>query len=198
MSTCATCGKGGDDLKACTACKLVKYCNVTCQKAHRPKHKKECKKRAAEIFDEALFKTLPPKENCPICLLRLPCIASGMQYNSCCGKIICCGCVHANAIARQSTEQLCPFCRAPAATLDKEDIERTNKRIEVGDAMAMYTLGCRYHHGRGVPKDSNKALELWHQAAKLGCAESHQNIGYVYFNGEGVEKDTQKAKYHWE
>ncbi|KAL7528449.1 hypothetical protein ACHAXR_002453 [Thalassiosira sp. AJA248-18] len=117
-----------------------------------------------------------------------------MQYNSCCGKIICCGCVHANAIARQSTEHICPFCRAPAAT----SVEKINKRIEVGDAMAIYTLGCRYQCGKGVPKDTDKALDLWHRAAKLGCVESHSNVGSVYFNGEGVEKDFKKAKYHWE
>ena len=54
-STCANCGKGEEsigELKACTACKLVKYCNVSYQKAHRPRHKKECWKRAAELHDE--------------------------------------------------------------------------------------------------------------------------------------------------
>ena len=55
QSNCADCGKNGNDLKACTACKLVKYCDATCQKAHWSKHKKECKKRAAELKDEALF-----------------------------------------------------------------------------------------------------------------------------------------------
>jgi len=48
---CANCGKGeesANDLKACTACKMVKYCNRECQIAHRPQHKK-AKKRAAEI-----------------------------------------------------------------------------------------------------------------------------------------------------
>ena len=51
MSTCANCGKGEEssiDLKSCAACKLVKYCCRDCQIAHRPQHKKECKKRAAE------------------------------------------------------------------------------------------------------------------------------------------------------
>ena len=56
MLNCAACGRGGDGLKTCTACKMVKYCNATCQKAHRPVHMKECKKRAAELRDEALFK----------------------------------------------------------------------------------------------------------------------------------------------
>ena len=54
---CAACGREVDRLKACTACKMVKYCNVACQKAHRPEHKEECKKRAAELLNvEALPK----------------------------------------------------------------------------------------------------------------------------------------------
>ncbi|KAK1741605.1 zf-MYND and TPR domain-containing protein [Skeletonema marinoi] len=56
---CASCGVAeGDDikLKNCTACHLVKYCGVKCQKEHRPQHKRECKKRAAELHDEILFK----------------------------------------------------------------------------------------------------------------------------------------------
>ena len=59
MMFCASCGTaGGDDikLKQCTACYLVKYCSVKCQRDHRKQHKKECKKRAAELRDEILFK----------------------------------------------------------------------------------------------------------------------------------------------
>ena len=41
--SCANCGKTeeeGDDttLKACVACKMVKYCNRECQIQHRPHH----------------------------------------------------------------------------------------------------------------------------------------------------------------
>ena len=71
--TCANCGKGEEcsgDLKACTACKMVKYCNRDCQISHRSQHKKECKKRAAELYDEKLFKETEPEE-CPICMLPL-------------------------------------------------------------------------------------------------------------------------------
>eukprot|EP00984_Skeletonema_dohrnii_P028594 scaffold18651_cov70-Skeletonema_dohrnii-CCMP3373.AAC.1 len=59
MMCCACCGIAeGDDikLKTCTACKSARYCSVKCQKDHRPKHKGECKKRAAELRDELLFK----------------------------------------------------------------------------------------------------------------------------------------------
>ena len=95
---CAECGEeGGDSLKMCMSCKLVKYCNAKCQKKHWPKHKKTCKScmlvkycnaecqkkhwpkhkkdckiRAAELRDEALFSVPPPKEDCPICFLPMP------------------------------------------------------------------------------------------------------------------------------
>src|SRR6056300_1639983 len=95
---CANCGKGEDEsghLKNCVACKMVKYCSRDCQKAHRSQHKKECRKRAAELRDEKLFKQPPQKEDCPICVMRLPSIdITGSKYYTCCGKIICSGCAH--------------------------------------------------------------------------------------------------------
>ena len=55
LLTCASCGKAelfGIKLKFCTACHLVKYCGVQCQKEHRREHKKACKRRAAELARE--------------------------------------------------------------------------------------------------------------------------------------------------
>ena len=95
-STCANCGKGEEEsrnLKACTACKMVKYCNRECQIAHRPQHKKACKKKAAKLHDEALFKQ-PPTEDCPICFLPLPLDVGQTEFKSCCGKTICGGCTY--------------------------------------------------------------------------------------------------------
>eukprot|EP00984_Skeletonema_dohrnii_P028597 scaffold18652_cov83-Skeletonema_dohrnii-CCMP3373.AAC.1 len=72
MMCCACCGIAeGDDikLKTCTACKSARYCSVKCQKDHRPKHKGACKKRAAELRDELLFKQPESSHfgDCPIC-----------------------------------------------------------------------------------------------------------------------------------
>ena len=69
MLECACCGEGKNSsnrLKLCTGCKMVKYCNVTCQKKHRSQHKRECKKRAAELQVEALFNLPMRKEDCDV------------------------------------------------------------------------------------------------------------------------------------
>ena len=176
---------------------MVQYCSADCQKAHRPQHKRECKKRAAEIFDESLFKQPPQKEDCPICFLTIPSMSTGRKYQMCCGKIICSGCIH--AVDKMDGDIKCPFCRIPTHTSDEELRERVNKRVEVDDAEAIFNLGCYYYNGeRGIPQDCDKALELWHRAGELGSANGYHNIGCAYLKGDGVDSDMEKAKHYYE
>ena len=176
---------------------MVKYCSAACQKAHRPQHKKECRKRAAELHDEALFKQPPQREECPICFLLLPSLETGYRYQTCCGKVICSGCIHAGALV--GDDQLCPFCRVPAPTSEEDAEQRVKKRIGLGDAVAIHNRACSYGNGiRGFPQDYTKALELWHQSAELGNAESYYNIGIAYDNGRGVVRDEKKARHYYE
>ena len=198
---CANCGKGEEEsaaLKNCVACKMVKYCSRDCQKAHRSQHKKECRKRAAELRDEALFKQPPLAEDCPICFLRLPLLETGYRYQSCCGKIICSGCIH--AVDKMDREQKCSFCRTEAPKTDDEElIKRTRKRVNMGDAAAMRHLGYCYDKGlHGLSQDRVKALELWHQSAELGYTKAYNNIGIAYQQGFGVERDEKKAIHYTE
>ena len=141
MSSCANCGKGeesSDSLRRCGARKMVKYCSRDCQKAHRLQHEKQCKLRAAELHEEALFRQPPKREDCPICFLRLPTLSKGKTYMACCGKIICSGCIH--ALKGMNSVTKCPFCRTPASYSNEEVMEREKKRAEVDDAEAMHNL----------------------------------------------------------
>jgi len=204
LSVCANCGKGEEDsidLKTCTACKLVKYCSRECQIAHRPQHKKACKKRAAELHDIELFKQPPPNEDCPICFLLLPLLESGRRYKPCCGKVICGGCAFAPLYDNQGNiiaEEKCPFCRTLAPTLE-ESKEMEKKRVELNDPIAIYNLGVSYTDGiNGYPQDYKKALELYHRAGDLGNAEAYRNLGLAYLNGRGVEvNEKKKANHYW-
>ena len=170
------------------------YCNVKCQKKHWKKHKKACKRRAAELRDEALFKDPPAKEECPICFLPMPtrlisCMAlppatissvpiddfaeanevlaskSTEQYYSCCGKYICGGCMH--SFRMSGNEETCPFCKTDRiGKTNEERVEERMRRVEVNDAGSMYVLGNDYYHGKlGLLQDRVRAMELWKQAA---------------------------------
>ena len=121
-NTCANCGKEGSDVtNTCNKCKSVMYCNAACKKRHRHKHKKDCEEHlrraaehAAKLHDEKLFKQPPPKEDCPICMIRLPMLGKGQTYMVCCGKEICNGCIHAfQSRATKEEDNKCPFCRTP-------------------------------------------------------------------------------------
>jgi len=203
---CANCGKGEEEsssLKACAACKMVKYCSRDCQIAHRPQHKKECRKRVNELHDGELFKQPPPDEDCPICFLLLPSLKTGSMYYACCGKVVCSGCVYAPVYDDQGNEvaiEKCPFCRMPAPKSDEEDRKREMKRVEMNDPLAIGKQGGYYADGKkGFPQDNKKALELWHQAGELGFALAHSCIGYAYNNGRlGVKVDKKKANHYYE
>ena len=201
LNICANCGKEGSDVNnTCNKCTSVMYCNAACKKKHRQKHKKQCERRVAELHDEKLFKQPPQlEEDCPICFMRLPTLGSGRTYMSCCGKVICSGCIHAfqSRITRKK-EEVCPFCRISLPKLD-EMIKRFEKRIDLNDARAIYSMGCCYAQGKyGLPRNRAKALELWHQAGELGSNESLNNIGIAYEFGRGVDVDMKKAVYYYE
>ena len=220
---CANCGaEGGISLKACKSCMHVKYCNAECQKNHWPKHKKQCKLRAAELRDEALFKDPPAKEDCPICFLPMPrklicCVTlppatiSSVPINafaianeelskidldiyfSCCGKSICGGCAHSFYM---SGNMKCPFCNSErAGKTDGELVEEMMKRVEANDAGAMEMLGNHYEQGlQSFQQDHTKAIELWKQAAELGCSKAHYQLGVNFHEGGNMKK----AKFHFE
>jgi tetratricopeptide (TPR) repeat protein len=199
-SCCASCGMAESDdikLKKCTACKSVRYCSVKCQREHRPQHKRVCKKRAAELRDEMLFKqpesTYPG--DCPICMIPLPLDITKSIMQSCCSKIVCRGCSHANMMRQmqESLDETCPFCRKPAPA--EKDVEGYRmKRIEANDPNEMQQQGSeKYDEG-----DYSSAFEYFTKAARLGDVVAQYNLSVMYREGEGVEKDKKKEIYHLE
>eukprot|EP00986_Skeletonema_menzelii_P006557 scaffold2488_cov140-Skeletonema_menzelii.AAC.2 len=201
VQCCASCGiAGGDDikLKKCTACHLVKYCSDVCQRDHEAEHKKECKKRAAELYDEILFKQPESSqyEDCPICCLPFPMDPSKYTFMSCCSKYICDGCNHANQKREFEArlQQKCPFCRKAMPSTKEEFNKQLMKRIEANDPLAMCFMGWK----RCDEGDYKNAFEYWSKAAALGDVEAHYHLSILYHNGQGVEKDEKRALHHME
>ncbi len=198
---CASCGKAEvavDDtkLKKC-ACNLVKYCSVDCQKNHRPQHKKACKKRMAAIRDDQLF-TQPGESDlgdCPICCLPLPLDRKKSKMNSCCCKLICKGCNHANKMreAEQGLKQKCPYCREPLPDTDEEIDKNYMERVKANDPAAFSQVGFKCFK----EEDYEGAFQYWRKAAKLGDMDAHYNLSCLYHKGEGVERDPKKEWYQY-
>jgi tetratricopeptide (TPR) repeat protein len=200
MMFCAACGVAGCDditLKTCNDCKSVRYCSVKCQKDHRPQHKRACKKRAAELRDELLFKQPESTHlgDCPICMIPLPLDPENSAFLSCCSKVICNGCRYANTMREMQAklEQKCPFCRKVLPS-DKEAEENIMKRIEANDPVAMRQKGSEcYKKG-----DYSSAFEYYAKAAKLGNVLARYQLAGCYTLGHGIEKDEKKGVFHWE
>ena len=200
---CASCGiKAGADnikMKTCTACKLVKYCSVECQRKHRSRHKRACKKRAAELREELLFKQ--PEStflgDCPICFVPIPFESNGGRlrsagYNICCGKLICRGCIYESRM--QGLGENCLFCRTPFPKNDAEAKKLADKQLERGNPVA---LRCRADKCTGG-ENYNDGFKYMLRAAKGGDIEAHLQLGHMYLDGEGVQKDLKKANFHYE
>ncbi|EJK77020.1 hypothetical protein THAOC_01177, partial [Thalassiosira oceanica] len=195
---CANCGKQGSDtvkLKSCTACRLVKYCGVDCQKAHRKQHKKACKQRAAELMDEQLYSQgheRPEGDFCPLCTLPIPLpMDRHTIFKACCMKRICDGCAIA---AKKKGMKDCPFCRTPMPDNDADLLAMIRARVKKKDPEAMIHLGEKHWvGGQGLQKDRRRAVELFTEAAELGSIKALFNLGISYENGDGVEQDEAKA-----
>ena len=200
QQTCAECGKQGINMNICNKCKSVTYCNAACKKKHRKKHKKACEKRVAELHEEQLFKDVEPDE-CPLCFQPMPFEAEATTFKSCCGKVICNGCLYGvnEEAYKRGKVQLCAFCRTPATSSLRETLKLEKKEMDKGNAVAIFTFGVYYSKGQhGMTQNWNKANELYLKAGELGCARGYYNLGYSYNQGYGVETDQKKARYYWE
>ncbi|EJK52436.1 hypothetical protein THAOC_28284 [Thalassiosira oceanica] len=201
---CANCGKGSDaagtvKLRNCNACRLVKYCGVDCQRAHRKQHKKACKQRVAELKDEQLYSQgheRPEGDFCPICTLPIPLpMREHSVFMECCMKRICNGCAMASFKRGMSD---CAFCRTTTADNEADTLAMIQTRVAKKDPVAINNLGNSYFRGGlGLQKDMRGAVELYTEAAELGSIEALYNLGNAYDLGKGVQQDMAKAVEFW-
>ena len=201
MLCCVSCGIAGGDndvkkLKDCSACKLVKYCGVQCQREHRREHKKECNRRAAELRDEILFKQQESADlgDCPLCCLPFP-IKEKSTMMPCCCKKICKGCIYAN-FKREiegRLEHKCPFCRSVHSV--QEAKRKFIERAEANDPFALSKMG-EEHYSEG---DYHSAIQYFTKAVAFANeVGAHHQLSLMYVRGHGVEKDEKKTVYHLE
>ena len=192
---CASCGIAElDDMKLvpCVGCDLVKYCSDECTENHKSQHEEDCKKRAAELRDELLFKQPESSHlgDCPICCLPLSLDRKKSAVLACCSKIVCNGCYYANGLRelRMRLALSCPFCRKSLTKTSEEVDQRHVERIEVNDPVALL------QHGAEQDNKGNyrSAFHYYTRAAALGDAWAHYCLALLYQLGRGVDKEKGK------
>jgi uncharacterized protein len=62
-----------------------------------------------------------------------------------------------------------------------------------GDARAQTGLGFMYYSGRGVPRDSGRAAELFERAAEQGEPTAQLFLALMYFKSDGVPMNATLA-----
>lgn len=77
------------------------------------------------------------------------------------------------------------FCK-PALADPQSDKEK---------AIALRTEAKAYEHGTGHPRNPDKAVELYCEAARLGDAEAQYNLGWMYAMGRSIARDDSTAAY---
>eukprot|EP00985_Skeletonema_marinoi_P025234 scaffold18325_cov110-Skeletonema_marinoi.AAC.3 len=185
-SSCASCGIAKVDdikLKECDDCDLVKYCSVDCERDHKSQHKEACKKRAAELRDELLFKQPDSTHlgDCPICMIPLPLDPEKATMASCCSKMVCIGCGHANQVREIEDARVpsCPFCRELLPTTKEGCDKQRMKRIEANDPVAL--------RQEGIEQDKKgnyiSAFEYYTKAAELGDVAAHYWLSRLHQMG---------------
>jgi soluble lytic murein transglycosylase-like protein len=83
---------------------------------------------------------------------------------------------------------LAPF----ALDAQAQDVDRQSEpwlEAASNDPASLTRLAQRYEHAEGVPKDFQKANELYCRAAKAGHPEAQFRMGWIYANGRGVRRD---------
>lgn len=67
------------------------------------------------------------------------------------------------------------------------------RAADAGEPMALYNLGHKYFHGKGLPQDYKKAISYYERAAEKGYEVAMSDLGVIYYRGTGVQPDAIKA-----
>jgi uncharacterized protein len=69
----------------------------------------------------------------------------------------------------------------------------TRARAEEGNAQAQFSLGGLYAGGKGVKRDSRRAVQWYRKAAEQGLAGAQYALALDYLHGNGVDADQAKG-----
>ncbi|MDY0029903.1 MAG: tetratricopeptide repeat protein, partial [Pseudobdellovibrionaceae bacterium] len=82
---------------------------------------------------------------------------------------------------------------SPSNAEQQIDISRLENAADRGEVDALVGLGGLYLNGKIVPKNPEKAAQLFLKAARKGDMEAMQIVSGLYSDGRGVERNLNEA-----
>ncbi len=80
------------------------------------------------------------------------------------------------------------FGRCSLIALSTMGVANADSVASASSTQALLASATQYEHAEGVPRDYQKAVELYCEAAKRGNANAQFSLGWMYTNGRGVAK----------
>ena len=158
-----------------------------------------------ELEGVDVFSPLEEREDCPVCFVTLPLASDDLEFNACCGQVVCKACSflqsvhelknmatiddHSMKILENSP---CAFCRSDRWQNFSDKCERL---ADKGNAEAMVALAHEYLSGHHVTKDELSALGWCVRAAEAGDPTALVDVANVYCQSNIVERNKDRAKH---
>ena len=144
--------------------------------------------------DDDIF-TSTPKDECPICLVRLPIDNGDTVYLSCCGKTVCIGCPHANKTMLQDemAKLETSVNDAAAAADDSQEASPVLVAHPIVKCLTKDSYPCPFCR-RALPKADDEIVSALQKRMDLQDPQAYFNMaGYAREGLHGVARDEQKA-----
>jgi TPR repeat protein len=93
------------------------------------------------------------------------------------------------ALKRRVSAAPAALCLALGATAAQAQVDV----VESAQLISLRAEARAHEHGEGVPRNAQRAVELYCAAAKRGDAEAQYSLGWMYANGRGVRRDDATA-----
>ena len=164
---------GSPPLARCTGCYQYSYCDPTCQKADRHKHKSFCDRTRKEMAVPAPMKHDPVWD---ATALRAD-AERGNPWSQ--GRLGICYEHGIGGVAVDFEESLRWYRRAAASPHPLP--------------WDVHNYACSLYWGRGTSPDHTSAAQLFQRLANEGFAPSQTMLGYCYRRGHGVPYDAAKG-----
>ena len=153
--------------KACSRCKVVRFCSKECQVESWPLHKQTC--QVAQVVSPAAFASPSSQAEMETCESKQK--EAEAQYKL--------GLAHAKKQGAKQHHEKAVNCFKEAA--------------EQGHADAQALLGAAFFNGKGVAKNNEEAAKWLKKAAEQGHAGAQYNLGMAFYDGEGVAKNLKET-----